>query len=111
MKCSLGISDFLEEISSLSHSIVFLYFLALIAEEVFLNLLAIVWNSAFRCLYLSFSALLFASLLFTAICKASSDYLPFIAKLLYILGPLPLASLESSLLLPPGLEILKRPTK
>ena len=36
MKCSLGISNFLEEISSLSHSIVFLYFFALITEEVFL---------------------------------------------------------------------------
>ena len=36
MKCSLGISDFLEEISSLSHSVVFLYFFALIAEECFL---------------------------------------------------------------------------
>jgi len=33
MKCSLGISDFLEEISSLSHSVFFLYFFALIAEE------------------------------------------------------------------------------
>ena len=33
MKCSLGISIFLEEISSLSHFIVFLYFSALIAEE------------------------------------------------------------------------------
>ena len=33
MKCSLGISNFLEEISSLSHSVVFLYFFALIAEE------------------------------------------------------------------------------
>ena len=32
MKCSLGISHFFEEISSLSHSIVFLYFFALIAE-------------------------------------------------------------------------------
>ena len=32
---------------------------------------AILWNSAFRCFYLSFSPLLFASLLFTAICKAS----------------------------------------
>ena len=32
MKCSLGISNFLEEISSLSHSIVFLYFFALITE-------------------------------------------------------------------------------
>ena len=30
MKCSLDISDFLEETSSLSHSIVFLYFFALI---------------------------------------------------------------------------------
>ena len=36
MKWSLGISDFLEEISSLSHSIVFLYFFALITEEGFL---------------------------------------------------------------------------
>ena len=36
MKCSLGISNFLEEISSLSHSVVFLYFFALIAEEAFL---------------------------------------------------------------------------
>ena len=36
MKCSLGISNFLEEISSLSHSVVFLYFFALIAEEGFL---------------------------------------------------------------------------
>ena len=36
MKYSLGISGFLEEISSLSHSIVFLYFFALIVEEGFL---------------------------------------------------------------------------
>ena len=36
MKCSFGISNFLEEISSLSHSVVFLYFFALIAEEGFL---------------------------------------------------------------------------
>src|SRR5574341_103481 len=36
MKCSLGISNLLEEISSLSHSIVFLYFFALIPEEGFL---------------------------------------------------------------------------
>ena len=33
MKCSFGISDFLEEIPSLSHSVVFLYFFALITEE------------------------------------------------------------------------------
>ena len=73
MKSSLGISNFLEEISSLSHSIVFLYFFALIAEEGFLSLLAILWNSAFKWVYLSFIPLLFTSLLFTAICKASSD--------------------------------------
>ena len=36
MKCSLGISNFLEEISSLSYSVVFLYFFAMIAEEGFL---------------------------------------------------------------------------
>ena len=33
MKCSLGISNFFEEISSLSHPIVFLYFFALIPEQ------------------------------------------------------------------------------
>ena len=36
-----------------------------------LSLLSILWNSA--CLYLSFPPLLFTSLLYTAICKASSD--------------------------------------
>ena len=36
MKYSLGISNFLEEISSFSHSFIFLYFFALIAEEHFL---------------------------------------------------------------------------
>ena len=36
MKSSLGISNFLEEISCLSHSVVFLYFFALITEEGFL---------------------------------------------------------------------------
>ena len=36
MKCSLGISNFLEEISGLSHSVVVLYFFALISEEGFL---------------------------------------------------------------------------
>ena len=38
------ISNFLEEISSLSHSIVFLYFFALITEA-FLFLFAFLWNS------------------------------------------------------------------
>ena len=74
MKCSLGISNFFEEISSLSHSIVFLYFFALITEEGFLISLAILWNSPFEWIYLSFSPLPFASFLFLAICKVSSDY-------------------------------------
>ena len=91
MKYSLGISNFIEEISSLSHSIIFLYFFALIAEEGFLispygEIRTLQrgknsWNSAFGCLCLSSSALPFASLLFSAICKASSDsycaFLPF----------------------------------
>ena len=73
MKCSLGISKFLEEISSLSHSIVFLYFFALIAEEGFLISPCYSLELCIQWMYLSFSPLLFTSLLFTAICKASSD--------------------------------------
>ena len=42
-------------------------------RKAFLSLLAILWNSAFKWVYLSFSPLLFASLVFTAICKASSE--------------------------------------
>ena len=48
MKCSLGISNFLEEIFSLSHSIVFLYFFALITEEGFLISPCYSLDSAFR---------------------------------------------------------------
>ena len=72
MKCSLGISNFLEEISSLSYSIIFLSFHWSL-RQAFLSLLAILWNSTFKWMHLSFSPLLFTSLLFTAICKASSD--------------------------------------
>ena len=54
-------------------------------RKAFLSLLAILWNSVFKWVYLSFSSLLFASFLFSAICKASSDnhfaFLP-----LYFLG-------------------------
>ena len=39
----------------------------------FLSLLAILQNSAFKWEYLSFSPLLFTSLLFIAVCRASSD--------------------------------------
>ena len=73
MKYSLGISNFLEEIASLSHSIVFLYFFAWITEEGFFISPCYSLEPAFRCLYLSFSPLLFTSLFFTAISKASSD--------------------------------------
>ena len=77
-QCSLGISNFLAEISSLSHSIVFLYFFALTTEEGFSSLLAILWNSAFKWVSFLFSFVL-ASLLFTAICKASPDsHFPFL---------------------------------
>ena len=72
MKHSLGISHFLEEISNLYHSIVFLYSLHCPLKKAFFSLLAILWNSAFRWVYLSFSPLPLASFLFSAICKASS---------------------------------------
>ena len=73
MKCSLGISNFLEEISSLSHSIVFLYFFALITEEGFLISPC---SSLALCIQMGisyFSPWPFASLLFSAIYNASSD--------------------------------------
>ena len=75
MKFSLGISNFLEEISSLSHSIVFLYFFALIAEEGFLISPCYSLELCIQMLisFLFSFAFWFASLLFTAICKDSSD--------------------------------------
>ena len=42
-------------------------------RKAFLSLFDILWNSAFKWVYLSFSPLPLASLLFSAICKASSD--------------------------------------
>ena len=77
MKCSLGISNFLEEISSLSHSIYcFPLFLCIDhwgrLSYVSLELL-ILWNAVFKWVYRPFSPLPFGSLLFSAICKASSD--------------------------------------
>ena len=38
-------------------------------RKAFLSLLAILWNSVFKCVYLSFSPLLFTSLLYTAIVR------------------------------------------
>ena len=73
MKCSLGISNFLNEVSNLSHCITFLCSVHWSLRKAFLSLLAILWNSAFKWVYLSFSPLPFTSLLFSAICKAFSD--------------------------------------
>ena len=72
MKCSLVISKFLEEISSLSHSIVFLYLFILIAEEGFLISPC---YSLELCIQMGVSSLFspLAYLLFSAVCKASSD--------------------------------------
>ena len=69
MKCSLGISKFLKEISSLSHSIVFLYFFTLIPEEVFLISPC---YSLELCIQMGISFLFFFPFhfpFFTAICK------------------------------------------
>ena len=45
-------------------------------RKAFLSLLAILWNSAFKWAYLSFSPLLSASLLFTAICGEKATPCP-----------------------------------
>ena len=61
-------------------------------KEAFLSLLAILWKSAFKWVYLSFSPLPFTSLLFSAICKASSDnhfdffHFPFLGMVLIIVS-------------------------
>ena len=74
MKCSLGISNFLKEISSLSQSIISLDFFTFIIEEAFFLISS--FYSLELCIqmdiYFLFS-LPFASLLFSAIYKASSD--------------------------------------
>ena len=78
MKCSLAISNFLEEIFSLSHSVVFLYFFVLISEEGFLISPCYSWNSAFKWVYLSFSLLIFTSLLSKLfVSPLQPDILPF----------------------------------
>src|SRR5574337_1080488 len=69
MKCSLGISNFLEEISSLSHSVVFLYFFALIAEEGFLISPC---YSLELCIQMLISFLFSFTFHFSSFCKASS---------------------------------------
>ena len=73
MKYSLGISNFLEEICSLSHSIIFLYFFALITEDGFLISLCYSLELCIQMGISFLSPLPFDSLLFTVICKASLD--------------------------------------
>ena len=72
MKCFLGISKFLEE-TIVFFIYCFLLFLCIVhVGRLFLSLLTILWKSEFRWVCLSSSPLPFASLLFSAICKASS---------------------------------------
>ena len=75
MKGFLGVSDFLEEVSSLSHSC-FPLSLHWWLRKALISLLAILWSSAFKWIYLS--PLLFTSLLFSAICRPpQTTILPF----------------------------------
>ena len=67
------ISHFLEEISSLSHSVVFLYFFALIDEEGFISPCYSLELCIQMLISFPFSFAFFTSLLFTAICKHSLD--------------------------------------
>ena len=73
MRCPLDISNFLRSLlfpillfssTSFHNSL----------KKVFLSLLAILWNSAFSWVCFSLSSLLFAPVLSSAMCKASSDY-------------------------------------
>ena len=73
MKYSLGISNFLEEISSLSHSVVFFYFFALIAEEGFLISPCYSLKLCIQMLLSFLFSFAFHFLLFSAVCKASPD--------------------------------------
>ena len=71
MKCSLGISNFLEEISSLSHFIVFLYFFALFTEGFLISLSCLELCIQMVISFLVSFAFHFSS--FSDIYKASSD--------------------------------------
>ena len=73
MKCSLGVSNFFEEVTSLSHSIVFLYFFALIPEEGFLISPCYSLELCIQMGITIFSPFAFSFSLFSAIFKASSD--------------------------------------
>ena len=79
MKCSLGISSFLEEISSLSHAIVFLYVFALSTQEGFLISLCYSLRLCIQMGIFFLFSFAFTYLLFSAICKGSqTTILPFL---------------------------------
>ena len=73
MKCSLGISNFLEVISSVSHSIVFFYFFALFTEEGFLISPCYSMELSIQMGISFLFSFAFSFSYFSAICKASSD--------------------------------------
>ena len=76
MKCSLGISDFLERIANLSQTIVFFYFFALFLKKPFLSLL---WNLSLIFLLISYLSYLFFGILH------SEEYIfPFLLCLLLL---------------------------
>ena len=56
-------------------------------KKAFLSLLPVLWNSEFNWIYLYLSLLPFASLLFSAICKASLVFLHFASCLFAFLFP------------------------
>ena len=65
MKCFLGVLNFLEEISSLSHPIISSISFHHSLKKAFLSFLAFLWNSALRWIFLSLCLLPFASHLFS----------------------------------------------
>ena len=73
MKYSLDTSNFLEEISSIFYFIIFLYFFELITEEGFLISPCYILELYIQMDISFLSPFVYASLLFTAICKASSE--------------------------------------
>ena len=73
MKCSFGISKFLEENRVFPIQLFSSVSWHCSLKKAFLSLLAILWNSVFNWIYLSLSSFPFASLPFLAIFKASSD--------------------------------------
>ena len=77
MKCSVDISNFLEEISSLSHSIVFLYFFTLSIEEGFLISLC---YSLERCIQMSISFLFSFAFCFSSMISASWYLCPWVVS-------------------------------